>query len=691
MKALKKRLLSLALSAVLVCSLAPAALAAGPGLDNFKEVNTFTDKTFTDLADGAWYLENVQTAYELDLIQGTGTAMFSPNGNMTVGAALALACRLHSIYNTGAADFVQGSPWYQVYVDYAVDKGIITAGQFTDYNANATRRQFAAILAKALPEEALEAKNTVEDGAIPDLAAGSANYDDIYMLYRAGILTGNDAKGTFAPESTIGRSSVAAIVSRMAVPALRQSITLKLVPVTAVSLSGVTVGEGKTAAITAQVSPADATNTTLTWTSSNTGIATVNASGTVTGVKAGTATITATASNGVKGSCTVTVTAAPVEATGVTLSQTTLGLGVGAKQTLTATVQPSNAADKTVTWTSSNPAVATVSNGTVTGVKVGSATITAKTANGKTATCAVTVSQQGTRANPYPADGSVVIPYQEYSFHSVKNIRVDCVGELRGSAANALAQSENQFNEVPNSNQEWRFYEFVVTYVSCSAGEEVLEGSDIIYDDTFFTASGSSVNVAEKATLSHTFDGYGVFDVELYPGGSGTVVIGLLINKNAGDLLLRVPYNGGDSYSWLSLKPGTTGSLSSGSVVQPDPEPTPDPDPTPSGSGYYSNFPGVPDFGAIMGISPLVDNYDPAEGDGSYFYTSTAIERAGHMDNFATLYTNRLLASGFDYFGDFTNDDGSPVLIFTNGTYSVMMGASLISGIAGVMIVVTPE
>ena len=69
----------------------------------------------------------------------------------------------------------------------------------------------------------------------------------------------------------------------------------------------------------------------------------------------------------------------------------------------------------------------------------------------------------------------------------------------------------------------------------------------------------------------------------------------------------------------------------------------------------------------------------------------TAIERAGHMDNFATLYTNRLLASGFDYFGDFTNDDGSPVLIFTNGTYSVMMGASLISGIAGVMIVVTPE
>ena len=149
------RILALALALCLTLGLSTPALAAEPGLDNFQKVNQYTPgQTFGDVADGAWYAGNVQTAYELDLIQGSGPAAFSPNGNMTVGAALALACRLHSIYNTGAADFVQGSPWYQVYVDYAVDKGIITAGQFTDYNANATRRQFAAILAKALPEEA---------------------------------------------------------------------------------------------------------------------------------------------------------------------------------------------------------------------------------------------------------------------------------------------------------------------------------------------------------------------------------------------------------------------------------------------------------------------------------------------------------------------------------------------------------
>ena len=143
-----------------------------------------------------------------------------------MGSAIALACRLHSIYNTGAANFVQGDPWYQVYVDYAVSNGIITAGQFSDYNANATRRQFAAILAKALPSAELTAINTIADGAIPDLAAGSANYADIYTLYRAGVLTGSDQYGTFNPETTIGRSSVAAIVARMAVPSLRQSVTL---------------------------------------------------------------------------------------------------------------------------------------------------------------------------------------------------------------------------------------------------------------------------------------------------------------------------------------------------------------------------------------------------------------------------------------------------------------------------------
>lgn len=80
-----------------------------------------------------------------------------------------------------------------------------------------------------------------------------------------------------------------------------------------------------------------------------------------------------------------------VAVTGVTLNKNELTLEIGGEETLTATVAPDNATDKTVTWSSSAPTIATVANGKVTAVAEGTATITATTANNKTATCAVTV------------------------------------------------------------------------------------------------------------------------------------------------------------------------------------------------------------------------------------------------------------------------------------------------------------
>ena len=110
-------------------------------------------------------------------------------------------------------------------------------------------------------------------------------------------------------------------------------------------------------------------------------------------------TLTETPSNAsgkyTEGTTTVVYTyksnVAEVLPTGVTLSSSTLSVAVGKTATLTATVSPSNATNKTVTWTSSDSSVATVTDGTVKGVKAGTATITVKTTNGKTATCKVTV------------------------------------------------------------------------------------------------------------------------------------------------------------------------------------------------------------------------------------------------------------------------------------------------------------
>ena len=167
-----------------------------------------------------------------------------------------------------------------------------------------------------------------------------------------------------------------------------------------VSVTGVTLDKaelslftGESVTLTATVKPSDATNQNVTWESSNTEVATVDANGKVTAVGAGEATITVTTEDGSKtATCIVTVT---VPVTGVKLNKETLELFTDGSETLTATVEPSNATNKNVTWSSDKPEVATVDNGKVTAVGAGEATITA-TAGGITATCVVHVRKPAT-------------------------------------------------------------------------------------------------------------------------------------------------------------------------------------------------------------------------------------------------------------------------------------------------------
>ena len=168
----------------------------------------------------------------------------------------------------------------------------------------------------------------------------------------------------------------------------------------AVAVTGVTLNQssasllaGDTLQLTATVAPAGATNDDVTWSSSNTLRATVDSSGLVTAVSAGSATITArTADGNYTATCALTITGT-VAVSSVNLNKTVATVGVGATTQLVATVLPTIATDKSVTWSSSDTAKATVNaSGVITGVATGSATITVTTTDGgKTATCAVTV------------------------------------------------------------------------------------------------------------------------------------------------------------------------------------------------------------------------------------------------------------------------------------------------------------
>ena len=165
---------------------------------------------------------------------------------------------------------------------------------------------------------------------------------------------------------------------------------------------------GNNATLTATVSPEGATNKDVTWTSDKPEIATVEG-GTVTAKAAGTAIITAKAGDKTA-TCTVTVAKADVAVESVTLDKTSLDLKAGDNTTLTATVNPESATDKTVTWTSGKPEIAAVEGGTVTAKAEGTATITVTTVDGgKTATCKVTVTPKTVPVSSIQVQGAASI------------------------------------------------------------------------------------------------------------------------------------------------------------------------------------------------------------------------------------------------------------------------------------------
>lgn len=266
---MKKRIIPLLLAAVLAFSLLSTIALAGETDQAFQKINTYTSERFTDVPASSWYAEYVKIAYEYGIMDGVSSTSFEPDGNLTVASAIAIACRLHGLYYENDTNFSSGNPWYQPFVDYALENKIIDPKQKYAYDKPITRADFALFISNALSDSALQEINEIWAFDIPDVGTGSPYMDAvnaldyagiltsrnafqvyfmsviygdslgiddaysisdssiaIYRLYRAGVLTGNDEYGTFTPDADITRSAVAAIVSRVAEPGQRRHITL---------------------------------------------------------------------------------------------------------------------------------------------------------------------------------------------------------------------------------------------------------------------------------------------------------------------------------------------------------------------------------------------------------------------------------------------------------------------------------
>lgn len=271
------------------------------GFSQFRRTRTYAGGTYQDVPAGAWYEEGVKTLYE------TGIAAegprFRPNGGLTLGEVVSLAVRIHSTYNgwTVPADMTE--------LQYAQNVGILENGQYDNYADPASRRSFAAIIYKALPSEALRGINVIMDGAIPDVPVSDPGARGIYTLYRAGVLVGSDAQGTFHPNESITRASAAVIMARMVDSSQRKGVSLMTQEAGGISLDRSSLvlypGQGRT--LTAYVYPVNAVNRSVAWASSDNSVATVDAYGTVNALRPGNAVITATTVTGAMASCMVQV------------------------------------------------------------------------------------------------------------------------------------------------------------------------------------------------------------------------------------------------------------------------------------------------------------------------------------------------------------------------------------------------
>lgn len=232
-----------------------------------------------------------------------------------------------------------------------------------------------------------------------------------FALQSVSFSSSNSAAATVDPSGTVtflaGGKATITITSIFRKVDSKGRVTIKKVivkkaitvlqPVSSITFSQSVYSVLRTKSIklspTATIRPISASNKKVKWTSSNPKVATVSSSGVVLGKAAGTVTITCTAQDGSRVSASCIVMVMPISTQSIKLSKTTLTVKKGATYTLKATVLPGNSDFKKVIWASSDPSIASVDSktGKVKGKAAGTTTITATTADGKSASCTVTI------------------------------------------------------------------------------------------------------------------------------------------------------------------------------------------------------------------------------------------------------------------------------------------------------------
>lgn len=216
-----------------LCSV-PAAQASD-ALDIFALPEDAISCPFADVSEEQWYYSAIAYCASAGLLQGVSSLRYNPGGTLTLAQAVTVCVRVHETYYglslTEAAS--DASDWYTPYIQSATAYGILPA-DLTDFDTPITRADAARLFALCLPEEELQQINPVR--CIPGVQPDSMHADALYLLYRAGVLSGKDSFGTFDPDSALTRAELAAIVAPLVNPDYRKHFALTFPGMDAFSL-----------------------------------------------------------------------------------------------------------------------------------------------------------------------------------------------------------------------------------------------------------------------------------------------------------------------------------------------------------------------------------------------------------------------------------------------------------------------
>lgn len=181
--------------------------------------------SFADVTGTDWFSLWVDIAYNTGIMAGTGGNLFEPGRVITVAEALQMAANMDSRYrgdNFHTTAHVS-KPWYNDAVSYCLASGIISGGDFDNYEREITRRELAQVFAATSLAKSLPVRNNLTKvyNAVTDMTAEDPAAQAVYGLYAKGILTGVDGAMSFNPDAPVTRAEAAALAARLARPEQR--------------------------------------------------------------------------------------------------------------------------------------------------------------------------------------------------------------------------------------------------------------------------------------------------------------------------------------------------------------------------------------------------------------------------------------------------------------------------------------